>query len=62
MKKDAQQQETMRVATEYTRFLLRQECAMERMLERKLEQMAPKIEQLIEQHVEEHLEKLTKTK
>lgn len=47
MKKNSQQEAAMRLTTEYTRFLTRQERVMERMLERKITQMEPLIEEMI---------------
>ena len=51
----------MRLTTEYTHLLSRQEGMVQRMLDRKLAQMEPMIERLIDQRIREHLEQMTTT-
>lgn len=58
MKKNNQHADAMRLTTEYTQFLSRQESMIQRLLEQKLVQMEPKIEQMIEQQIKERLEKM----
>ena len=59
MKKNDQHEDAMRLTTEYTQLLSRQEGMVQRMLDRKLAQMEPKIEELIDQRIRERLAQMT---
>ena len=61
MKKNDQHEDAMRLTTEYTHLLSRQESMVQRMLDRKLAQMEPMIERLIDQRIKEHLAQMTTT-